>query len=90
MKPSSNTALVIIDVQKGLAEPHFGERNNPEAEANMAQLLAAWRAHDLPVVHIRHCSTEPDSLLRPELPGNAYKDEVLPLPGETEFIPLPE
>ncbi|MCP4392260.1 MAG: cysteine hydrolase [Gammaproteobacteria bacterium] len=79
------TALLVIDVQKGLTEATLGERNNPDAEANMAQLLAACRAHRWPIVHIRHCSVEPASALRPELPGNAYKDEVLPLAGEKEF-----
>lgn len=80
-----NSALVVIDVQKGLAEPSLGERNNPGAEANMARLLAAWRRYQWPVIHVRHCSVEPASPLRPELPGNAYKDEVLPLAGEKEF-----
>lgn len=35
------TALVLIDVQQGLADPSLGKRNNPDAEANMARLLAA-------------------------------------------------
>jgi len=78
-------ALLIIDVQKGLALPRLGERNNPQAEVNMASLLDAWRARQQPVIHIRHCSTEADSPLRPELPGNAFKDEVLPLAGEAVF-----
>ena len=78
-------ALLIIDVQKGLAEPALGQRNNPQAEANMARLLARWRDNGQPVIHIRHCSVEPNSPLRPELPGNAYKDEVKPIAGEKEF-----
>jgi len=78
-------ALLVIDVQKGLADAALGARNNPDAEANMARLLAAWRAQRWPIVHIRHCSVEPASRLRPELPGNAYKDEVLPMAGEKEF-----
>ena len=48
-------------------------------------MLAVWRHRTDPVIHIRHCSTEPDSALRPELPGNAYKPEVLPLADEVEF-----
>ena len=80
-----NSALIVIDVQKGLAEPSLGERNNPGAEANMERLLAAWRQRHWPVIHVRHCSLEADSPLRPELPGNAYKDEVAPLAGEKEF-----
>lgn len=81
----NQTALLIIDVQKGLDDPSLGERNNPEAESNMARLLAAWRGKGLPVIYIRHCSVEADSPLRPERPGNAFKDEVQPQPGETEF-----
>jgi nicotinamidase-related amidase len=82
---ADNPALLIIDVQQGLAEPSLGLRNNPDAEDNMSALLGAWREHGLPIIHIRHCSVEPNSPLRPELPGNAYKDEVRPLAGEKEF-----
>jgi nicotinamidase-related amidase len=78
-------ALLVIDVQQGLDEPGWGQRNNPEAEANIAQLLAEWRSRGLPIIHIRHCSVEPTSPLRPELPGNAYKPEAQPLSGEVEF-----
>ncbi|MEM7255253.1 MAG: cysteine hydrolase family protein [Pseudomonadota bacterium] len=80
-----NIALIVIDVQKGLDDPALGDRNNPQAEANMARLLAHWRACGEPLVHIRHNSTEPQSPLRPELPGNAFKDEVMPLAGEVQF-----
>ena len=75
-------ALLLIDVQQGLDQPSLGQRNNPQAEANMAALLAAWRARRAPIIHVRHCSTEADSPLRPELPGNAFKEEVQPLDGE--------
>ncbi len=77
-----NTALLLIDVQVGLDDPRLGRRNNPDAERNMARLLAAWRARGRPVFHVRHMSTEPDSPLRPELPGNAIKSEVAPRGGE--------
>jgi nicotinamidase-related amidase len=79
------TALLVIDVQKGLDDPSLGRRNNPDAEANIARLLAAWRERERPLIHIRHNSTEPNSPLRPELPGNAFKDEARPLPGEKQF-----
>ena len=81
----SEPILLLIDVQQGLASPSLGQRNNPQAESNMARLLAAWRAHGLPILHIQHCSTEPDSPLRPELPGNAFKKEVQPKAGEPVF-----
>jgi nicotinamidase-related amidase len=78
-------ALLVIDVQKGLDDPSLGRRNNPDAEANIARLLVAWREGARPLIHIRHNSTEPNSPLRPELPGNAFKDEARPLPGEKQF-----
>jgi nicotinamidase-related amidase len=77
--------LLIIDVQRGLDDPKYGHRNNPDAEANMARLLAAWRAAGRPVVHVQHLSVRPDSPLRPGLPGADLKPEVAPLPGEPHF-----
>lgn len=78
-------ALLVIDVQKGLDDPFLGRRNNPDAESNIALLLAGWRKRELPVIHIRHCSVEPDSPLRPELPGNAFKEQAQPRLGEKQF-----
>jgi len=79
------TALLIIDVQQGLDAPHLGVRNNPGAEQQMRRLLTAWRKAQWPVLHVQHMSTSPVSTLRPELPGNAIKPEVEPLPGEPLF-----
>ena len=79
------TALLIIDVQQGLDAPHLGVRNNPGAEQRMRTLLTAWRKAQWPVLHVQHMSTSPVSTLRPELPGNAIKPEVEPLPGEPLF-----
>lgn len=79
------TALLVIDVQQGLDDPSLGKRSSPEAERNIAKLLSRWRERNLPVVHIRHCSVEPHSKLRPELPGNQFKVEALPLPEERQF-----
>ena len=80
-----NKALLIIDVQKGFDEPLWGRRNNPDTEKNIALLLSAWRECKQPVIHVRHNSVESESPLRPELPGNDFKDEVKPLPGEKQF-----
>ncbi|MBL8154415.1 MAG: cysteine hydrolase [Anaerolineae bacterium] len=75
---TDNTALILIDVQDGLDDPRLGQRSNPDAERNMARLLAAWRERGRPIFHIQHMSTEPQSTLRPELPGNAIKRIVAP------------
>ena len=85
MTRPSAPALIVIDVQVGLDEPRLGARNNPDAERHMAALLAAWRQAEWPVIHVQHMSTEPDSPLRPELPGNALKPEVQPVAGEPLF-----
>lgn len=78
-------ALLLVDVQAGFDEPGWGARNNPEAEARIAELLAGWRAAGWPVVHVRHMSTTPGSPLRPERPGNAWKPEAAPRDGEPRF-----
>lgn len=85
MPLSTNTALLLIDVQQGLDDPRYGERNNPGAERNIAALLAVWRRTHRPVIHVQHMSVEPDSPLRPERPGNAFKPEAIPRPGEPVF-----
>ncbi len=72
-------ALLLIDIQDGIG---WEGRNNPAAEQQAARLLAAWREAGRPVIHVRHLSTEPESLLRAELPGSAIKKEVEPLEGE--------
>src|SRR3982750_401216 len=84
MNPS-DAALLVIDVQKGIDNPKLGPRNNPDAEKKIAELLAAWRAAGQPVIHVKHMSTEPGSLLRPGLPGNAIRGQPPPMIGEPPF-----
>jgi len=81
-----NTALLLIDVQKGLNESHFGgARNNPDAVNTISKLLTHWRAQQRPVIHIQHCSTEPQSPLRESEPGNDFMDEAMPIADEPVF-----
>jgi nicotinamidase-related amidase len=77
---SADTALVLIDVQKGIDEhAHWGgNRNNPEAEKNIERLLSAWRAAKRPVIIVQHDSVEPTSPFRPSHVGNHLKDFVRP------------
>jgi nicotinamidase-related amidase len=71
--------LIVIDVQRALDDPSHGERNNPEAERNIARALDTWRERDAPVIHIRH---EGEGLFAPGSEGSEVKPEATPRDGE--------
>ena len=79
---SSNAVLLVVDVQRGLDEPIWGRRNNPHMERNIETLLVAWRSSKWPVIFFKHMSTWATSPLRPGQPGNEFKPECAPVPGE--------
>lgn len=81
----TNVALLIIDVQKGFDDPSWGNRNNPDAEAKIELLLSEWRKNKRPIIHVRHCSQEPNSPLRSDAPGYEFKEEAKPIAGEKHF-----
>jgi nicotinamidase-related amidase len=81
----SRGALLVVDVQRGFDDPFWGPRNNPEAEANIAHIIAAWRETGRPVVHVLHDSMSSASPLRPGTPGNAPKPEAVPREGERVY-----
>lgn len=85
MKLPQTAALIVIDVQQAFLDPRFGERNNPQAESNIARLLAAWRASGRPIRHTVHDSVEPNSLLLPDSPGNAVQAIAAPNAGEPVY-----
>ena len=82
---SDKPALLLIDFQKGFDNLEYwgGQRNNPNAEENAAELLELWRENNLPVFHIKHCSSTPSSLLNEYNEGNEFKDIVKPKANET-------
>lgn len=82
MKLAPNTALIPIDVQRGFDYAPWGPRNNPAMEGNGQRLLAAWREHALPLIHVRHDSLMEGTSLHPSHPGNAFRDGFEPRPGE--------
>lgn len=68
-------ALVVIDMQQGFDDLEFwGQTANPDCEANVARLIAAFGGE--PVVVVRHDSRHPESPLHPSNPGNALVDAV--------------
>ena len=80
-----SAALIVVDVQQAFLDPLYGERNNPDAESNIGRLLAAWRSSGRPIRHIVHDSVEPNSLLRPGVPGNAIQAVAAPKAAEPVY-----
>lgn len=66
---AKNTALLLIDLQQGFYDEAYwgGHRNNPNCEQVCFELLSHWREQDLPIFHIRHSSTTPQSRLHPTI-----------------------
>jgi len=86
MISSRPATLVLIDVQKGLDDPWFGQRNNLDAEKNIICLLTHWRSKRWPVVHVQHASVNPQSPLHRDLPGFSIKEECAPQSDEKHFV----
>ncbi len=80
-----NTALLVIDVQRGFDDPAWGPRNNPGAEAQIARLIAAWRDFGAPIVHIHHDSPHPSGRLQKDTAGHAPKPEAQPIATEPVY-----
>jgi nicotinamidase-related amidase len=75
--------LIVVDVQRAFDDPVWGERNNPQAEARVAEAIAGWRARGAPIIHVRHRSADPEaSLFVPGTQAFEFKPEALPREGE--------
>lgn len=72
----SSAVLLVIDVQQAFNDPAWGERNNPEAELNIAALLREWRSTNRPVIHIRHLNEVSGYRFSPDAPGYEAKAEA--------------
>ena len=73
-----DAALIVIDVQEGFHDPSWGPRNNPQAEANVARLLARWRGSNRPIHHVHHASRSTAGRFYPGTPGYAPQPEAAP------------
>lgn len=80
----NNPALILIDIQKGFLDIAYwgGDRNNITAEYKAGELLEIWRNKNLPIFHIQHCSSNPNSILNETNLGNEFQDVVKPIDGE--------
>src|SRR5215469_3236221 len=55
-----NAALLLIDVQETFsALPRWAQRSNPQFEANITELIRAFRAANRPVIYFLHSDTDP-------------------------------
>ena len=81
-----NPALLLVDIQKAFLEKDYPGiiRNNEHAEFICGKILKKWRTLDLPIIHVRHSSTNPESKLHKSRPGFEFNDYVIPL--ETEIV----
>ena len=81
-----NPALILVDIQKAFLEKDYPGliRNNEHAEFICGKILKKWRSLDLPIIHVRHSSTNPESKLHKSRPGFEFNDYVTPL--ETEMV----
>ena len=81
-----NPALLLVDIQKAFLEKDYPGliRNNEHAEFICGKILKKWRTLDLPIIHVRHSSTNPESKLHKSRPGFEFNDYVIPL--ETEMV----
>ena len=79
-----NPALILVDVQKAFLEKDYPgiNRNNHDAEFICGNILSKWRELKLPIIHVRHSSTNPDSKLHKSKPGFEFNDYVKPLDNE--------
>lgn len=82
MFKTENPALMIIDVQKAIDCFSEHERNNLNAEINIAKLLASWRETEKPIIHVRHSSKFESSPYHASSSTYEFKPESAPLPDE--------
>lgn len=90
-KFGDETALLVIDAQRGVNHhAHWGgscgHRNNPEAEARIADLLGAFRRAGRAVYFTLHDSRETGSPLKLSLESGAPIEGLEPLAGERVFV----
>src|SRR3979409_852759 len=84
----SRPALIIVDVQRAFDEWEAAgkRRNNPQAVARIAQLLAAFRTSNAPIFHIRHASMRLNSSFAPGATGSPVKAEAREIEGEPVIV----
>ena len=81
-KLPNDAVLLVVDVQQAFNDGTWGERNNPDAERYVFELLERWRTDGRPVIHIHHCNPAAGSRFNPGSPGVLAQPGAQPLEGE--------
>ena len=79
---STDTALLVIDVQVGLIDGPEPAYRRDEVLGNIAGLLSKARATETPVIFVQH-EGEPGGSLEPGAPGWQIHPTIAPHDGET-------
>jgi nicotinamidase-related amidase len=85
--PAAKTALLVIDVQRGILEiPNLARKKEvdqalDETAGRIAGLIARARAASVPVIYIQHDGS-PGHRLEPETSGWPLRPEIAPQPGD--------
>lgn len=77
-----DSILVIINAQNGLFNQTQEDRNNSEAETNIAHLLNTWRSKNRKVIHVKHVSDNPNSIFFKNSTGCDFLKAVKPIDNE--------
>lgn len=68
---SKSPVLLVIDAQEGFRnQDYWGESANPNCLNNIEDLVKHWRSKSLPIVFVKHNSSNPNSPLNQSGPGN--------------------
>lgn len=80
-----NTALLLVDIQNDyFPNGRMPLEKSTEACQKAQEVLQAYRAKQLPVIHIQHISTRPDAVhFLPCTKGVEFHQNVLPTKNET-------
>lgn len=88
MTDKNTSTLLLIDCQEGFSDWDYwgGNRNNPDLESNLRELLERYRERNQPIFHIIHHSNDPDSILRTDKPSGKIMNDLSPRQNEPVFI----
>jgi nicotinamidase-related amidase len=81
----ATTALVVIDLQKGIASQPTQPHSAQDVVRNAARLVAAFRKNGMPVFLV-HVVTTPETMLKVESDLSFSRPSPLP-PDWSEFVP---